>query len=148
MSLKKHLEGKAGGLTVPEISPDPSVEPVARAPRTAPGQMLAFRDQMRTKDSEIASLQGELSAYEGSLPTRYLDAKRIRRSSLANRLPESFEGTEFKVLKADIASSKGNVQAIKVRPVKGEPAADYEIVFGHRRHQVCLELDLPVLAVI
>ncbi|MBO9647693.1 MAG: ParB/RepB/Spo0J family partition protein [Variovorax sp.] len=65
---------------------------------------------------------------------------------------------EFAELKEDIRSAGGNVQAIKVRPVReedlseaekgAEPPIQYEVVFGHRRHAACLELGLPVSAVI
>jgi ParB family chromosome partitioning protein len=40
------------------------------------------------------------------------------------------------------------LQAIKVRPLKPGGEFKYEVVFGHRRHRACLELGLPVLAVV
>ena len=40
------------------------------------------------------------------------------------------------------------MQPIKVRKVKGGAAAPYEIVYGHRRHRACFELNLPVLSIV
>lgn len=51
-------------------------------------------------------------------------------------------------MKAEIESSGGNVQAIKVRPIPGSSPQEYEVVFGHRRHRACLELGILVLATI
>jgi ParB family chromosome partitioning protein len=50
-------------------------------------------------------------------------------------------------LRADIEHAGGNVQPILVRPLEGQNGS-YEIVFGHRRHQACKELGLPVLSAI
>jgi ParB family chromosome partitioning protein len=49
-------------------------------------------------------------------------------------------------LKASIELAGGNAQPILVRQSAEEES--YEVVFGHRRHRACLELGLPVLAVI
>ncbi len=78
-----------------------------------------------------------------------IDSKLIRPSKFANRAEAAFADSAFKALKASIQHTNGNEQAIKVRPA--EPGADgtiYEIVFGHRRHRACLELGLPVKAII
>jgi ParB/RepB/Spo0J family partition protein len=78
-----------------------------------------------------------------------LDPKTVRASRWVNRHPASFEDANFEELKAEIQSAGGNVQPIKVRPLK-EPAGEarYEIVFGHRRHRACLEIGLEVAAVV
>lgn len=132
-------------------------------PRTGIGRMGlalierdAYREQLeeRAKQAEaqvdalgsrVDDLESDLRAWNGALPVRKIDPKRIKRSSFANRIEESFKGPEFASLKADIASSGGNVQPIKVRELA---AGKYEIVFGHRRHQACLELGLDVLAIV
>jgi ParB family chromosome partitioning protein len=73
----------------------------------------------------------------------------VKPSRFANRHILSFSGPEFADLKAEIASAGRNVQAIKVRPVKGgEGGQEYEIAFGHRRHRACLELGLPVATIV
>jgi ParB family chromosome partitioning protein len=78
-----------------------------------------------------------------------IDPRTIRPSRWANRHEASFDAPEFHELKAEIQDAGGNVQPIKVRPL-AEPdgAVRYEVVFGHRRHRACLELDLNVAAVV
>ncbi|KWT73739.1 parB-like partition protein [Variovorax sp. WDL1] len=93
----------------------------------------------------MASLRDKLRQYEGALPTRKMDPKTIRHSRYANRHKASFATSEFAGLKADIEHAGGNVQPILVRPVIDLPG-EFELVFGHRRHQACLELGIPVLA--
>jgi ParB family chromosome partitioning protein len=62
----------------------------------------------------------------------------------------SYAGAAFDGLKAEIQTAGRNVQAIKVRRLGqgGDGQDEYEIAFGHRRHRACLELGLPVAAVI
>jgi len=117
------------------------------APRTGPGQMLAFRGQMQAVEGELAALRERLRQHDGSTPTRKIDPAAIHASRWANRHPASFESAEFAGLKADIELAGGNVQPILVRPLVDEPG-QYELVFGHRRHRACLELGIPVLAAI
>ncbi len=78
-----------------------------------------------------------------------LDPRTVRASRWVNRHATSFEGADFEELKAEIQSAGGNVQPIKVRPLK-DPAGEarYEIIFGHRRHRACLEIGLEVAAVV
>lgn len=88
--------------------------------------------------------------------TQVLDPKLIVRSRWANRHQANFSGEEFAQLREEIRQAGGNVQAIKVRPLRspasptqhGEVVPRYEIVFGHRRHEACLLEGLPVLAVV
>jgi ParB family chromosome partitioning protein len=84
---------------------------------------------------------------DGASPARPIDSTLIVRSKWANRHELSFSDESFKLLKDEIESAGGNVQPIKVRPLV-EQGGQFEIVFGHRRHQACLELGLPVLAMI
>lgn len=88
----------------------------------------------------------------------HLDPRSIRPFAWANRHQGSFASVEFAKIKADIALRAGNIQAIKVRPIPPErarpddqgadPGVRFEIVFGHRRHRACLELGIPVAAMI
>ena len=66
-------------------------------------------------------------------------------SRYANRDPSHYRGAAWQEFASEIAASDGNVQAVLVRP-KSE--GRFEIVFGHRRRQACLEAGLPLLAVI
>jgi len=169
MSIKSKLLAKTSDLTVSE-APLPSPAPERQAPpevppavaseksmfppaligssaRTGPGQMLQFRTQMLAVEGEIGKLREQLKAHDGALPARKLDPATVMPSRWANRHADSFASAKYLDLKNDIAAAGGNIQPILVRPQAGETNA-YEIVFGHRRHRACVELGLPVLAVI
>lgn len=166
--MAKKLFEKAGLIQVPPTTPRApaaEVRPVAEAepsrPKTAPGSMLHFMTAQSAAVKEAETLREQLAEFEGASAARKLDARSIRPSKWANRHEASFEDEAYVELKTEIAASGGNVQPIKVRPAaaKGRgvgpsnpPGAtgetSYEIVFGHRRHRACLELGLPVLAVI
>ena len=89
---------------------------------------------------------------EGVVPSGKIDPQRIAPSKWANRNLLSFHGTDWDAFKAEITSAGGNIQPIKVRSVRpANTSSDfhsYEIVFGHRRHRACLELGIPVFALI
>ena len=154
MSIKDRLALKTGDLVAGpggQIKSDPGgvelqvVE--ARAPRTGPGQMLAYRSHMQENNQKVQELQDQLKSYDGSLPVRKLDPKLVVPSKWANRHESSFDSAEFAELKAEIESARGNVQPIRVRPSLSE-SSEFEIVYGHRRHQACLQLGLPVSALV
>jgi ParB family chromosome partitioning protein len=114
----------------------------------------------------------EASPLDGALPVRSLAASCVHPSAWANRHASAFERPRYLALKEEIRSAGGNIQPIKVRrlataspiPTALAPTAlngatdaaaegmaperHYEIVYGHRRHRACLELGLPVLAMI
>jgi len=83
-------------------------------------------------------------------PSVLLDPKLVARSRWANRLEQEFQTIQFQQLKAEIASAAGNVQPVKVRALQTADAEGhvYELIFGHRRHQACLELGVPLLAMV
>lgn len=164
MSIKSRLALKTGDLVKPFVAPPQdagmpgalgaagegaatSSTAESRAPRTGPGQMLAFRSHMQENNQKVEGLQAQLKEFEGSLPVKMLDPREIHPSKWANRHADSFFVPAFEVLKMEIESAGGNVQPIKVRPRAGG-AGGYEIVFGHRRHQACLALGIPVAALI
>ena len=75
-----------------------------------------------------------------------IDPKAVRPPELLHfRAPQSYSDARFIALKASICNTAGNVQPIKVRP-----AGDglFTWVIGSLRWRACLELGLPVLAVI
>lgn len=137
-------------------------------PKTAPGAMMAFatdarselvreNESLRQQAADAAVLKGqlhdalnELGQWDGAKAARLIDATLVVDSRFANRHADNYAGPEYAALRADIESAGGNVQPIKVRRLAtdGSAAAQYELVFGHRRHRACLELGLPVLAVI
>lgn len=148
MSMKDRLSKKTEGLFLPQKKEAVAASAgAATTPlRTSPGQMLMVNSLMKENNEKLAQLETRLKEFEGVLPVRLIPAGKVVVSKWANRLEPSFHTAEFAQLREEIARSGGNVQPIKVRP-----AADgqqYEIVYGHRRHRACLELDLPVLALI
>lgn len=158
--MSKRLSAKASLIQLPELeaappvvppavdlAPDPA--PMARS-RTAPGTMAHFLVAQSSAVSEAGELREQLKAFEGAKPAKRLDPRRIRPSRWANRHASSFEGAAFAELRQEIGSAGGNVQPIKVRPLKATDAGgvDHEVVFGLRRHRACLELGLPVLAIV
>lgn len=144
MSIKDRLTKKTEGLFVP--SKTESAASVSPAPlRTSPGQMLMVNSLMKESNEKVALLEERLKAFAGVLPVRLIDADKIVGSKWENRVRDSFESPDFQQLKEEIFQAAGNVQPIKVRPLKGVTDR-YEIVFGHRRHRACLELGLQVLA--
>lgn len=157
MSIKDRLAKKTADLVGKPSTQIPSdVESVAstvgvtsqdaRFPRTAPGQMLAFRSHMQESDKRVDELNARLKEFEGSSLVRLLDPTMVFPSRWANRHSTSFESTAFIQLKDEISAAGVNVQPIRVRPI--EEAGKYEIVFGHRRHQACLQLGIAVSALV
>lgn len=148
MKLKRRFEEQTEAL---KAGVQPTVDPVKserRVPATAPGQMLAYQEQMRASNEELDTLRERVRSFDDALHVIKIDPALIRASKLANRHEASFSGTAFNALKVDIAAVGGNVQPVKVRPLSGEEGGRYELVFGHRRHRACLELKLPVLAMV
>lgn len=170
--MAKKLLEKAGLIHLPPApvrsSGDdgaPLAESDGAKAKTAPGSMLQFMTAQSAAVKEAESLRERLAGFDGALPVRRLDAATVRVSAWANRHEHSYQDAGFLALKAEISAAGGNVQPIKVRPVRaalgkaalgvgpsnppdGTSAIGYEIVFGHRRHRACLELGLPVLALV
>jgi ParB family chromosome partitioning protein len=132
--MKPTPRNKAALIDFDNLDQSPKDRPTSFS--TAPGQAL-----------QNSLLRNELEKWSGSSPVRNLDPKVIQRSKWANRHDLSYQDEEFIALKEDIESAGGNVQPIKVRPLLGHKDR-FEVVFGHRRHQACLDLDIPVLAMI
>lgn len=129
-------------------SPTMTAPVTERKVHSGPGNsILAMLSDARVGD-ENKSLKEELKVWEGASPARKLDATLVNASQWSNRHDDSFKNADFHNLKSDIELAGGNVQAIKVRPIQNSNPQRYEIVFGHRRHRACLELNLPVLALI
>lgn len=147
MSMKDRLTKKTQDLVVPAKGNSGAVAPNVNPMRTGPGQMLMVNSLMRESNEKVASLEERLKHFDRALPVLLLDAALIVASRWANRVDASFDHPDFERLKAEISSAGGNVQPIKVRPAV-DLGTQYEIIFGHRRHRACMELGLPVLAVV
>lgn len=154
--MSKKLAEKAGLIKLPEAqvaaatsqvtNPSRQSAPETRA-RTAPGTMAAFLGTQSAAIREADELRQKVQQFDGALPVRKLDPRQIKGSRWANRSEASFVSTDFDSLKEEIKSANGNVQPIKVRRIQGAED-EYEIVYGHRRHRACLQLGLPVLAMV
>lgn len=148
------LIDKARGINFDDDDepPPPSPAPPAAKPRTAIGAISASLAMGRGVEAENRALKDRLKSFEDATVVEFLDPAQVRPSRFANRHALSFAGADFEALKAEIASAGRNVQPIKVRRVAGKAgqgaAAQYEIAFGHRRHRACLELGLPVAAIV
>ena len=165
---------KAKQINFGIISGDKQIESIADIkdsdsqfkPKTAPGAMMQIAKDLRSerlKETEELKIQSasvtllqnklddamqNLAQWDGAKATKRIDPNLISPSEWANRHSLSFQTTDFKELVDEIASSGGNVQPIKVRPILKDGTQHYEIIYGHRRHKACLELGIPVLAVI
>lgn len=171
MSLRDKAS-KINFAALPSLAPAEAAPPArdvdARSPKTAPGLMMAQagdqrsellrrHDELQTQVQQLSAaaakareLEEELKGWDGAKAARLLDPASIAPSRWANRAAPSYEEAEFEALKQEILAAGGNVQPVKVRPIA--PGADgqprYELVYGHRRHRACLDLGIPVLALI
>lgn len=150
------LQDKAKNLNFDEIDDpapvrsEPPKPAVPERPRTGVGVLSASFGRERELKVENDSLKGQLQKFEDAVIVELIDPKRIKPSRFANRHDLAFSSPEFVQLREEIASAGRNVQPIKVRKV-GQGLGDaqqFEIVFGHRRHRACLELDIPVAAIV
>jgi ParB family chromosome partitioning protein len=119
-------------------------------PVTGLGLMSAAVAGAQELEQRVQELQAQTEQLRQERGAQLLEPRLIRSSRWANRHELSFAAADFEALKAEIADARGNVQPIKVRPLQeaGPEGVRYEIVFGHRRHRACMELGLPVLAVV
>jgi ParB family chromosome partitioning protein len=141
---------------LPDPEPPVPVQPVLaeealaqRKAYTGVGQMMGVLGRSSPLGKELAEVKARLKEYEGSVPLKLLDPRVVARSRLANRHESEFDSADFARLKSEIEHAGVNVQPVKVRPVaENRDGVQYELVFGHRRHRACLELGVPVLAMI
>jgi ParB family chromosome partitioning protein len=147
MSIKKQSVMDRAMLAVVGDKPQPAAGR-GEGPKTAPGAFLGFMEKESAVAKENEQLRRELSSWDGAVPARPLEPNLIKASAWANRLEDSFTNAEFAALKQEIEEAGRNVQPIKVRPIPATEPQQYEVVYGHRRHRACLELGLPVWALI
>ncbi len=149
--MSKKLAAKASLIQLPPLgaaAPE-RVDAAEAKAKTAPGSMAHFIASQSIAVKEADELRERLKAFDGATPVRAIDPRSAQPSRWANRHADSLADAAFEALKAEIASAGGNVQPVKVRPIQGaDGQARYELVFGHRRHRACLELGLPLNALI
>jgi len=74
-----------------------------------------------------------------------LDPKRVRSTQFINRHERAFLESDPKFIELkDSFRLNGQEQPIRVRAVANDPAVDFEIVSGHRRHRASLALDAEI----
>lgn len=156
--MSKKLAAKASLIQLPPLpssGTEARPEPTEPRVKTAPGSMAHFMASQSSAVKEAEELRERLKAFDGAEAVRALDPRSIRVSRWANRHADAFADAAFEELKTEIASAGGNVQPASVRRIADAPAAAgagpavvYELVYGHRRHRACLELGLPLKAMV
>jgi ParB family chromosome partitioning protein len=117
-------------------------------PKTAPGALMAFRHESLSYEQRIETLEAMLAAKADALPVRSLDPQAIRLSKFANRMEASFHTEAHLELKATIEAMGGNSQPIGVRAAEKVDNTEWELIWGSRRHRCCIELGMPVKAMV
>lgn len=159
--MSKKLTAKASLIQMPPVASAASGAAAVREqvaeprPKTAPGSMARFMVTQSAAVKEAEALREQIKSFDGAKPVRQLDPQSVRPSRWANRHEHSFADEAFEALKADIAAAGTNVQPVSVRPLAQvlngstpAPTPQFELVFGHRRHRACLELGLPLQAMV
>ncbi len=153
------FQPRASSVTPPSATAVAKAEsaPTSREPSKSFTGAGIFMSAITGKDElakDLADVQAKLAAankdaerFIGADVVRALSPSCIKASRWANRSEASLRSKDFEKLKLEIENAGGNVQPIKVRPLSGA-LGEFEIVFGHRRHRACLELGLPVRALI
>lgn len=81
-----------------------------------------------------------------------LNPAQISVSRWSSRHREGFLGAAFQALKRSIQHDSTNQIPVLVRPLRTAgrtaPTPRYELAYGHRRLQACIELGLPVRAIV
>jgi len=143
--------------SAPVVQPSPpplpvkSESPASTIKDMTPGGLArtvaAQRNEVLKQNED---LKKQIVEWESAKVAKLIDSKLIAPSKWANRHDDSFRSDEFLALKDEIESAGVNLQPIKIRSVRPSNTLPhlYEIVFGHRRHRACLELGLPVLALL
>ena len=159
MGLKDELSKMDLSVSEPRIGERPRrlhASGALPAP-TALMQGMAGLDELKERAARAGELELQLtdarktlSQWEGAKAARPLDPALISRSLWANRHSRHFDSSAFTELKSEIANAGGNVVPIKVRllPAASGDKQRYEVVYGHRRLEACLQLGLPVLSFI
>lgn len=89
---------------------------------------------------------GRLEQLTGSpLVVREIDASRVRVWAMQGRLQAALDPRSVSDL-IDSIGAHGQTTPAIVRPVSGDPGADYEVIDGSRRRFACAHLNVPLKA--
>jgi len=146
--VNRPVRSKLRDINLDDLDKDTLPVDTGRA-RSGPGAFTASLAMGREVVDENERLKARLAEVEDAEFIEVLDPQEVGNSKYANRLEESFKTQEYRDLKLEIEAAGQNVQPIKVRRLATPRGKiKYEIVFGHRRHRACLELGLPVRAIV
>lgn len=131
--------GGGSASTGGRASPDNSVPALGTA-----GELL--RDELRSERAQRERLEAIVEELESKPAERRIPARLICHGRFRDRHDLGFADKAFDELKASIQEEKGNHAPVLVRPLSAPNAdgCEFEVVWGHRRHRACLELDLDV----
>lgn len=122
--------------------PDGAVPAIAMA-----GSLM--KEELQIQRDRVADLEQQLRDALAQGSERDIDPALIRHSRFRDRHELGFQDEAFDALKASIEHDGGNHQAILVRPLEGDTdGAQFEVVWGHRRHRACLLAGLRVKALV
>lgn len=152
-------KGQGIAFKLPDQAGEPPVTPEAPMttkpgnPRTGVGMLSRMISGAQADSEAVAKLNGEIEKLKLQVGEQLIDPRQIALTRWADRHPDSFSSPAFHELKQEIENAGGNVQPIKVRPIRSAGADQpegprFELVYGSRRTRACLELGLPVRAVV
>ncbi|MDT7837468.1 ParB/RepB/Spo0J family partition protein [Aquabacterium sp. OR-4] len=126
---------------------DQAVRGVARAAMKRGEKVVQIRTTIKLGQAQRSEKP------KASAPTvLLLDPRQIDVSRWFNRHDESYRSDAFQNLKRSIQHDGENHVPVLVRALpsgrSGTAQPRYELVYGHRRRQACLELGLPVRAIV
>jgi len=140
-------------VEAPAVAAEPQADAKPAVPRTGVGMLSRMLSGAAADTEAVSKLNAEIEKLKLQVGEQLIDPRQITLTRWADRHADSFSSQAFIELKQEIESAGGNVQPIKVRPARGAAAeqADgprFELVYGSRRTRACLELGLPVRAVV
>ena len=157
MATPKKGQGIAFKIPGQADEPEVTVEPLPDArpghPRTGVGMLSRMLSGAQADTEALSKLNAEIERLKLQVGEQFIDPRQVALTRWADRHPDSFSSQAFLDLKQEIESAGGNVQPIKVRPVRSVAVDQvdgprFELVYGSRRTRACLELGLPVRAVV
>lgn len=146
--IPDHVEAPA-----PAVTAEPQADVRPAVPRTGVGMLSRMLSGAAADTEAVSKLNAEIEKLKLQVGEQLIDPRQIVLTRWADRHPDSFSSQAFSELKQEIESAGGNVQPIKVRSMRGATGEQgdgsrFELVFGSRRMRACLELGLPVRAVV
>lgn len=131
----------------------PSIRPKPRPPAKDNASAAASSSSAQDKEADDALLSDLLNAgkrfRKGKL--RQVDPRRVRRSRFANRAMEEVGSPQFQMLADLVRQSGTNLVPAVVDELAASDCSDshdFELVYGHRRHQVCLAEGLLLTVIV